>query len=113
MSSKRKLLVNAKLYLILDAAVNSYDQLLSIVRQAMNAGIDIIQLRDKKGSAKDILKFSKNIQTLTQNRIPYIINDRLDLALLSKSQGVHLGQEDISLKDARYYFQIWRILSEL
>jgi thiamine-phosphate pyrophosphorylase len=61
----------------------------------------MIQLRDKSGSAKEVLNFSKRILRLTRNRVPYIINDRVDLAILSKASGVHLGQDDIPLKMAR------------
>jgi len=92
---------DAKLYLILDRQVNSYERLFEIVRQAIRAGVDIIQLRDKSGSAKEILSFSKRILKLTKGRVPYIINDRIDLAITSGACGVHLGQDDIPVKLAR------------
>jgi len=92
---------DAKLYLILDRQVNSYERLFEIAQQAIPAGVDIIQLRDKNGSAEEILSFSKRILTLTNNRIPYIINDRIDLVIESGATGVHLGQDDHSLKSAR------------
>lgn len=98
---RRKLLNDARLYLILDRQVNSYAKLFEIAKKAIFAGVDIVQLRDKTGSAKDILGFSKRILKLTKNRIPYIINDRIDLAMISRSSGVHLGQEDVSLTQAR------------
>lgn len=98
---RRKLLNDARLYLILDRQVNSYAKLFEIARKAIFAGVDIVQLRDKTGSAKDILEFSKRILKLTKNRIPYIINDRIDLVMISRSSGVHLGQEDASLTQAR------------
>lgn len=95
------LLNDARLYLILDRQVNTYEQLIEIAQRTIPAGVDIIQLRDKKGSAKDILKFSKEILKLTKDRVPYIINDRVDLAITSRACGVHLGQDDIPLKLAR------------
>ena len=98
----RKMSLNdARLYLILDADVNSYERLIDIAQKAVSAGVDMIQLRDKTGSARDILNFSKRVLGVTKNRIPYIINDRVDLAMISGSSGVHLGQDDVPLGKAR------------
>ncbi len=87
--------------MILDTEVKSYDELFDIAGKAIAAGVDIIQLRDKGGNAADILKFSKEVLRVTKGRIPYIINDRVDLAIIAKASGVHLGQEDIPIKIAR------------
>jgi len=92
---------DAKLYLILDRQVSSYERLFEIAQQAIPAGVNIIQLRDKSGSAKEILNFSKRILKLTSNRALYIINDRIDLAITSGACGVHLGQDDVPVKLAR------------
>ncbi len=101
MPSKKMLLNDARLYLILDRQVNSYERLFEIAKRTILAGVDIIQLRDKNGSAKDILNFSKRILKLTNHRALYIINDRIDLAITSRASGVHLGQDDIPVKLAR------------
>ncbi len=96
------MLNNSRLYLILDTGVCDYPKLFEIARQAINAKIDIIQLRDKKGSAKDIFNFSKQlIQWTRGTKIFFILNDRVDLALAVGADGVHLGQDDLPLKDAR------------
>ena len=101
MALKRKLLDNAGLYLILDRQVNTYPELFEIVKKSVPAGVDIIQLRDKSGSARDILDFSRQVLKLTKHKVPYIINDRVELALLAGADGVHLGQEDVPIKWAR------------
>lgn len=101
MRSRRKLLNDARLYLILDRQVNSYEQLFDIAKKAIPAGVDIIQLRDKYGTDHEILGFSERILRLTKNQIPFIINDRVDLALTSRAWGVHLGQDDVPLAVAR------------
>lgn len=101
MAWKRKLRQNCRLYLILDTQVNSYSQLAIIAQKSVSAGVDIIQLRDKQGTAKAILDFSKWILRMTRGRIPYIINDRADLALAAKASGVHVGQEDLPVCVAR------------
>lgn len=91
-----------KLYLILDRGVHSYDELLKIASEAMAGGVDILQLRDKAGTVRDILEFSRAIRRIIGNRpVPYILNDRVDLAILAKADGVHVGQDDIPVQDAR------------
>ena len=62
MRAKKRLLKNSDLYLILDAQVNNYDQLFEIAKKAISGGVDIIQLRDKKGSVQEILRFSERFQ---------------------------------------------------
>ena len=108
MSLNKRCLKNCKLYLILDTEVHSYTKLFEIAKQSIQArlpdgqaGVDIIQLRDKNGLAKDVLKFSKQVLRLTEGKVPFIINDRVDVAILCGADGVHLGQEDIPLKEAR------------
>ena len=96
----RDALKNARLYLILDTEVQSYNSLLEIAQSAIQHGVDIVQFRDKKGTAKNILKFSDDLLKWIQHnsmgkQIPFIINDRVDLALVSGACGVHLGQEDV------------------
>ncbi|MBI5416174.1 MAG: thiamine phosphate synthase [Candidatus Omnitrophica bacterium] len=98
---KRKWLPAGKLYLILDRQVNTDNRLFEIAEQAVRFGADVIQLRDKTGSARDTLKCFEGIARATKRRVPLIINDRVDLALVAGADGVHLGQEDIMLKDAR------------
>ena len=88
------------MYLILDRQVNDYDRLLEIARQSA-FGVDMIQLRDKKGCARDILNFSRKILEMLRGRLPFIVNDRVDLAVAAGADGVHLGQEDLPLKEAR------------
>ena len=101
MSSKEVSLKNSRLYLILDTEVADYSRLLALAQKAAWGGVDIVQLRDKNGSAKDILRFSKSLLRILKGKIPYIMNDRVDLALAAKAQGVHLGQDDLDIGCAR------------
>ncbi len=99
---KKKLLSNSKLYLILDAAVADYDRLFFIATQALKGGVDLLQLRDKYGCARDILNAAGKLRKLSDSKKALlIINDRIDLALAIGADGVHLGQEDIPLTVAR------------
>lgn len=101
MNWSARLLRDSNLYLILDREVNGYDELFEIARQAFAGGVRVMQLRDKKGLAKDIVQFSKKILKFFKNRIVYIVNDRVDLALAAGAHGVHLGQDDLSIAAAR------------
>ena len=98
---KELLLKKSKLYLILDTEVADYSKLLVIARKAAQGGAGMIQLRDKKGTAKDILRFSKDLLKILKRKVPYIINDRVDLAWAAQADGVHLGQDDLSIDVAR------------
>jgi thiamine-phosphate pyrophosphorylase len=110
MRSSKKLLAAAKLYLILDAQVLDYGDLLRVLKDTVRYGVDIVQLRDKKGSAKEILNFCGQILKVTRHQIPFIVNDRVDLALLSGADGVHVGQEDISCLQARHMMGARKII---
>ena len=101
MSWSKKRLKDANLYLILDTDVLSYKGLLQVLKPAVRSGVDIVQLRDKKSSAKEILEFCHHIKAITKGRALFIVNDRVDLSILAGADGVHLGQEDISYIQAR------------
>ena len=101
MRSKKEWLHKANLYLILDAQVNSYSQLLEILKKSVRSGVDIVQLRDKTGSAREILEFTLRAMKIVGDKVPFIVNDRLDLAVLSNAPGVHVGQEDVPVGEAR------------
>jgi len=95
MRSSKKLLAAAKLYLVLDTQVLDYEPLLQLLKDSVRGGIDIVQLRDKKGSTKEILDFCRKVLKITRHKIPFIVNDRADLAFFSGADGLHLGQEDL------------------
>ena len=85
------------LYLIADF---SYGE--AKIEAALKAGVDYIQLREKNISSAEYLLRAKKLREMTEKyHTKLIINDRLDLALLSGADGVHLGQEDVPVKDAR------------
>lgn len=85
------------LYLIADF---SYGE--EKIRQCLEAGIDYIQLREKDISSAEYLRRAKCLREMVQGfDTKLIINDRVDIALLSGADGVHLGQEDVPVKEAR------------
>jgi len=96
-----RLLGKTDLYLILDTQVCGYDRLFEILVSAVAGGVNIVQLRDKSGYPGDMLKFTKEALKITRHEIPFIINDSVELAAESGADGVHLGQEDGPVKEAR------------
>jgi len=97
----KKKLREAKLYLVLDAQVCDYEKLFEILKLAAESDVDVIQLRDKEGKLEDVLDFCKRALNYLKGKIPFIINDRVEIAYTIGCDGVHLGQEDLSLKFAR------------
>lgn len=85
------------LYLIADFSCG-----LEKIEQALSCGVDIIQLREKNLSSAEYLQRAKEVRKLAwKYRTVFIVNDRLDIAMLSEADGVHLGQEDIPADEAR------------
>jgi thiamine-phosphate pyrophosphorylase len=83
----------------------------TIVRAALRGGADMIQLRDKAGDLREILPQARTIRALCRSKgAIFIVNDRLDLALASGADGVHVGQEDLPAEAARRLLGPARIL---
>ena len=62
MDVMKRLLSEAKIYLVLDRQVNDYDQLFEIIKCVSQCGVGVFQVRDKFGASKDILKFSSFLE---------------------------------------------------
>ncbi|MDT9547221.1 MAG: thiamine phosphate synthase [Chlorobium sp.] len=74
----------------------------TIAEQALIGGATMIQLRNKTASGRDLCRWSEAILPLTrQHNALFIINDRLDIALATGADGVHLGQDDLPAAEAR------------
>ncbi|MCD6459586.1 thiamine phosphate synthase [bacterium] len=95
-------LSNNNLYLILDTSYIRCENLAIVADECCGAGVDIVQFRNKKLSDKTALKKCKEILKITQSYgIPFIINDRFDLALAVGADGVHIGQDDLPVEFIR------------
>ncbi len=87
------------IYLIITKPSLSYQE---IARIAVKHNIRYLQLREKHLNDREIIQASKEILAITKaSNTKYIINDRADLAKIVDADGLHLGQDDISLADAR------------
>ena len=101
MTSKKTRLNACKLYLILDAQVCDYKRLWSVLESGVNNGVDIVQLRDKLGTVQNALAFMMRAKRYLKGRVPFIVNDRADLACMAGASGVHVGQDDLPVAAAR------------
>jgi len=101
MGAAKKALAKARLYLVLDAQVCDYPELFEILKKAAKAKVDVIQFRDKIGSSRKLLEFARRAKKYLKGQVPFIVNDRVDVALASGADGVHLGQEDLPVHEAR------------
>ncbi len=94
-------LFEQRLYLIVTAAscAAGYEV---VVRGALAAGVNIVQLREKRMTDRDLVTYARQIRSWTREAgALLIINDRADIAVLSEADGVHIGQEELTVSDAR------------
>ncbi len=88
------------LYAILDPAL-SPAPVTDLALQLADSGVTLIQLRDKRGSPAQILSTAKQLAVpLASKGVRFILNDRPDIAAMVDC-GVHVGQEDLPVEDAR------------
>jgi len=94
-------LADASLYLVAPARLEAGD-LADLVVELAGAGVDLIQLRAKEAADADIVRMAEPILARCREAgIPFILNDRPDLAAAIGADGVHVGQEDAPVAEAR------------
>jgi thiamine-phosphate pyrophosphorylase len=90
-----------RLYLVAPARVAA-GLLADLVAELAGAGVDLLQLREKDMEAGDVLRVGEPIAAACHAaRLPFIVNDRPDIALALGADGVHLGQNDVPVAVAR------------
>ncbi|MDH7594311.1 MAG: thiamine phosphate synthase [Methanomicrobiales archaeon] len=90
------------LYVITDRRIGRGRSHAEIARDALAGGADVIQLRDKDLPACDLLPVACEIHGITRDAgALFMVNDRIDIALASGADGVHLGQDDLPVRAAR------------
>jgi thiamine-phosphate pyrophosphorylase len=96
-----KQLAGARLYVLIDGR-SSTDEFISLVQTLVEAGVDALQLRDKRLTDRELAQRARRLREVTRGgKTLAIINDRPDIARIADADGVHLGQEELSVKDAR------------
>jgi thiamine-phosphate pyrophosphorylase len=77
-------------------------QALALTQAFVEGGAPVVQLRDKEADARTLLETARAIRALTRAAgVRFVLNDRLDLALLADADGVHVGQDDLAVGDVR------------
>lgn len=95
-------LLDFRLYVITGEEFHPNRTMIDVMKEALEGGADFIQLRDKKSSKKQILEKARALRELTkQYNVPFIVNDHIDIAIAVDADGVHLGQDDLPLQEAR------------
>jgi len=99
--SSLKRLKHARLYVLIDGR-SSEDEFCRLVSSLIEVGVHVIQLRDKRLDDRTLLDRGRLLHELTADTDTlFVMNDRPDLAVLAQADGVHVGQEDLPVKDAR------------
>lgn len=94
--------INYSLYLVTDSSICLKQDLLAATKEAIQNGVNIVQLREKNLNSLDFFRLAVKMRDLTcKYNVPLIINDRLDIALATEADGVHLGQTDLPAKYVR------------
>jgi thiamine-phosphate pyrophosphorylase len=93
--------IDYTLYLVTDNGI-AKRSLEKIVQEAVAGGVTCVQLREKFIDTREFIETAITIKKiLAESDVPLIINDRVDIALAVKADGVHLGQSDMPLNMAR------------
>ena len=86
----------ARLYLVCPAIAPAR------LRAALDGGVDLVQLRMKDAGDADVLREAAWMrEACAEAGVPFLLNDRPDLAAAAGADGVHVGQEDVSVAEAR------------
>lgn len=90
------------LYFITDSTGFSEEEFLQRVEMALKGGATLIQLREKDKTTREYINLAEKLHEITKKyNVPLIIDDRVDVAMAIKAEGVHLGQSDMPIDIAR------------
>ena len=100
-----------RLYVITDEKASRGRSHLQVAEAAILGGADVLQLRDKEAPSGRLYRVAMQLRKLTRDaNIPFIVNDRLDIALAAGADGVHVGQTDLPASVVREIMGPDRIL---
>jgi thiamine-phosphate pyrophosphorylase len=91
-----------RFHVITDTLLQTCHSHVQLAELAIAGGADTIQLREKGGSTRQMIRAAEQMQVLCRNAgATFIVNDRVDVAIASGADGVHLGQDDFPIPLAR------------
>jgi thiamine-phosphate pyrophosphorylase len=95
-AARRRRLDEARLYLVTDARPAAF------LDAVLAAGVDVLQLREKDAADRAVLEAARLFRRACDaHRALFVLNDRPDLAAEAEADGVHVGQEDVAVEEAR------------
>ena len=95
-------LSRSRLYGILDLSYVEIREIVEMAETMIAGGVDLIQLRAKRHASAEIVEIATNLHRITVERgVPLIINDHPQVARVVAAEGVHLGQDDMAIAEAR------------
>ena len=90
------------LYGILDLGYVNPEQIVDMTRALLEGGVDVLQLRAKAFGLREVEMFARTMLPMTRDAgIPFVINDHPQVAAIVGSEGVHVGQDDLSVAETR------------
>ena len=90
------------LYAVTDRTWLKGRSFIDVIEEALKAGVTFLQLREKNLDYSSFLMLAREIKKVVDKyKIPYVINDNVDIALACGADGVHVGQKDMDAKDVR------------
>src|ERR1044071_1548908 len=93
--------VDLTLYALVDPAVAG-GRTLPDLAGLIAGSATLVQLRDKHGSTRAMVEEARALRAVLEPKgIPLLVNDRVDVALAAEADGVHIGQDDMAVEDAR------------
>ena len=94
--------VDVRLNAIVDPERANGRPLAELARMVVAGGATLIQLRDKHGTTRRMIEEARAIKAaLAGTGVPLVVNDRVDVVLIAEADGVHVGQDDMRVEDAR------------
>lgn len=94
--------LDTTIYFITDSTNFNEDEFFFRVEEACKGGVTLIQLREKERTTREYIYLAEKVHEITQRyNIPLVIDDRVDVALAVKAEGVHVGQSDMPVRIAR------------
>ena len=94
--------MNTRLYFITDSTDYDEKEFLFRVEEALKGGATLLQLREKEKTTREYIALAEKVHSIAKKyNVPLIIDDRVDVALATNAEGVHVGQSDMPVHIAR------------
>ena len=91
-----------KLHILTDIVLQTRFSHIELAQLAIRGGADTIQFRQKSGSTREMIQVARDVrQVCVESGVTFMVNDRVDVAIASEADGVHLGQDDFPIPLAR------------